>query len=164
MSKARDLAERALVLDPTLSEAWATIAAVAEQHEHDMTRSDSLYARALDLDPRNARIRAQWALWRQLRGAMSDDVVLAELRRSVENDPLNAWVGAMHSFRLAIAGRHEESILEAGGLSTWTRTPSSPVSAHAGPAAGGSLDRAMDMAPGLLMDSSHVWALGLPPG
>jgi serine/threonine-protein kinase len=163
MSKARDLAEAALVLDPTLSEAWATIAAVAEQHEHNMTRSDSLYARALDLDPRNARIRAQWALWRQLRGAMSDDVALSELDRAVQDDPLNAWVGAMHSFGLAIAGRHEESVLEGRrSLDLDADSFFARFQLMRALATAGSLDRALDMAPTLLMDSGrHVWALGL---
>jgi TolB-like protein/Tfp pilus assembly protein PilF len=163
MSKAKDLAERALALDPTLCEAWSTIAAVAEQHEHDMARSDSLYARALDLDPRNGRIRAQWALWRQLRGSMPDNVALAELGRAVEDDPLNAWLGAMHSFGLAIMGRHEESALEAQRAfdldadSFFARFQLMRALAMVG-----ALDRAVGMAPGLLMDSGrHIWALGL---
>jgi serine/threonine-protein kinase len=163
MSKARDLAERALALDSTLSEAWSTLAAVAEQHEHDMPRSDSLYAKALELDPRNARIRAQWALWRQLRGAMPDDVALAELGRAVQEDPLNAWVGAMNSFGLAIVGRHEESTLEAQrSVELDSDSFFARFQLMRSLAMAGSLERAVQVAPALLMDSGrHVWGLGL---
>jgi tetratricopeptide (TPR) repeat protein len=128
-----------------------------------MTRSDSLYARALDLDPRNARIRAQWALWRALRDAMSDDVALAALRRAVQDDPLNAWVGAMCSFGLTIVGRHEESVLEARrALDLDADSFFARFQVMRALAMVGSFYRALDMAPGLLMDSGrHVWALGL---
>src|SRR5882672_433270 len=163
MSKSKTLAERALAIDPRLVEAWATLAAVEEQYERNFAKSDSLYERALELEPRNATTRAQWALWRVIRGAMPDEKALAELRRAVQDDPLNAWVGAMYSYTLGIAGRHEESIAEAErsvGLdaeSFFARWNLMRARAWAG-----HYDRAIENAPTLLGDSGrNHWALGL---
>ncbi len=163
MPRSKALAERALAIDPRLAEAWATLAAVEEQYERNFERSDSLYARALEFEPRNATTRAQWALWRVIRGAMLDEVALVELRRAVQDDPLNAWVGGMYSYLLGILGRHEESIVEAErsmGLDAES------FFAHwnlvRGHAWAGHYDRAIAEAPALLVDSGrHPWALGL---
>ena len=163
MSKSRALAERALAIDPGLVEAWATLAAVEEQYDRNYAQSDSLYARALELEPRNATTRAQWALWRVIRGVMTDEEGLVQLRRAVQDDPLNPWVGGMHSYLLGITGKHGESMVEAErsvGLDAesffarWNL-----MRAHAW---AGDYDRAIGEAPALLGDSGrHNWALGL---
>ena len=88
---------------------------------------------------------------------------LAEGRRAVQDDPLNAWVGAMHSQILGIAGRHEESFAEAErsfGLDA------DSFYAHwnvmRGHAWAGRYDRAIHEAPALFGTSGrHTWALGL---
>ena len=163
MTKARELAERALALDSSMSEPWSTLAAIEEQYEFNPSRSDDLYARALELEPRNARIRAQWVLWRVFRRAMSDDHALAELRRSVQDDPLNAWVGAMHSFALGILGKNDESTVEAERAlaldsdSFFARFQVMRAHAYAG-----RYERAAEVSQELLMESGrHVWAMGL---
>jgi len=163
MSKAKALAERALAIDPKLGEAWATLAAVEEQYDRNFAHSDTLYERALDLEPRNATTRAQWALWRSIRCAMPDEEALGHLRRAVQDDPLNAWIGGMNSYILGIVGRHEESISEAersvalDAESFFARW--SLMRAHAW---AGQYDRAIEEAPVLLGDSGrHHWALGL---
>ncbi|HTM00583.1 MAG TPA: protein kinase [Candidatus Omnitrophota bacterium] len=163
MSRGRSLAERALNIDPELGEAWATLGAVAEQYDRAFADSDALYERALRFEPRNARIRAQWALWRLIRGAMSDEAAGAELRRSVQDDPLNAWVGGMNSFVLGIRGSHDEAIVEAerslhldpeSFFAQWSLMRSHALAGHYG--------RAVEMAPALLGESGrHPWALGL---
>jgi serine/threonine-protein kinase len=163
MSKARELAERALVLDPDMAEACATLAAIEEQYEHNQPRSDALYARALDLEPRNARIRAQWVLWRVFRRAMRDEDALAELRRAVQDDPLNAWVAAMHAYALGIIGRDEESIAEAErSLTLDAESFFARFQVMRAYAWAGQYDRAVEVAPELLMESGrHVWVVAL---
>jgi eukaryotic-like serine/threonine-protein kinase len=163
MSKSKALAERALAIDPGLVEAWATLGAVEEQYDRNFSRSDSLYERALELDPRNATTRSQWALWRVIRGAMPDEEAIVQLRRAVQDDPLNAWVGSMYSYLLGIIGRHGESLVEgerAVGLdaeSFYARW--NLMRAHAW---AGDYDRAIGEAPALVGDSGrHIWALGL---
>jgi len=163
MSKAKALAERALAIDPKLGEAWATLGAVEEQYDRNFAHSDTLYERALELEPRNATTRAQWALWRCMRGAIPDEEALGHLRRAVQDDPLNAWVGGMNSYILGIVGRNEESISEAersvalDAESFFARW--SLMRAHAW---AGQYSRALEEAPVLLGDSGrHHWALGL---
>jgi len=163
MSKSKHLAERALAIDSHMMEAWLALASVEEIYDRNYERSDALYDRIMAIDPRHARGRAQRALWRALRGAMPLDVMLVEMRRAVQDDPLNAWVGSMHSYALGIAGRHEESITEAErsvGLdresffAQWTLMRSHAWAGHH--------DRAFQEAPHLLNASGrHPWAVGL---
>jgi eukaryotic-like serine/threonine-protein kinase len=163
MPKAKALAERALAIDPGLADAWATIAAVEEQYDWNFERSDSLYERALALEPRNSTARAQWALWRVIRGVMPVEMALAELRRSVQDDPLNAWVGGMNSYLLGIAGRHEDSLAEAErSLALDEESFFAHWNLMRGYACAGRHDRAIEEAPALLAASGrHIWALGL---
>jgi tetratricopeptide (TPR) repeat protein len=163
MSKSKALAERALAIDPGLAEAWATLGAVEEQYARDFVRSDSLYDRALELEPRNATARAQWALWRAIRRAMPDEEAVAQLRRAVHDDPLNAWVAAMRSYLLGILGRNGESIAEAErALGLDTESFFARWNLMRAYAWAGNYDRAIGEGPALLGDSGrHPWALGL---
>jgi serine/threonine-protein kinase len=163
MQKALTLAERALAIDPNLADAWTTMAAVEEQYNRNFARSDALYERALTLDPRNSQARAQRALWRALRGVMPFDVALAELRRAVQDDPLNSWVGGMHSQILGIAGKHEESLAEAERSLTLDADSYyahwNVMRSHAWL---GNYERAIQEAPALFgVSGRHIWALGL---
>ncbi|HET9325508.1 MAG TPA: protein kinase [Candidatus Eisenbacteria bacterium] len=163
MPRAKDLAERALAIDDRMVHAWMTLASVAEQYERDFARSEELYIRALTLDPRHSQARAQRGLWRAIRLAMPMADALAELERAVEDDPLNSWVAAMRSYLLGIAGRHEDSIVEAeravalddeSFFAQWTL-----VRAHAW---AGHYEQAFQQAPALLGGSGrHQWAVGL---
>ena len=161
--KAKRLAEQAIAIDPELAEPWATMAAVEEQYEWNFPLAESHWQRALGLDPRHARARAQRALWGCFRGALSVTDARAEAKRAMEDDPLNSWVVAMHSYMLGVAGCHEESLLEAeramsldadSFFSQWNL-----VRAHAWT---GRLDQAVQLAPTILAESGrHQWVLGL---
>jgi tetratricopeptide (TPR) repeat protein len=117
----------------------------------------------LSADPRHSRARAQRALWRLIRGALPMDDAMAEVLRAVQDDPLNAWVGGMHSYILGIAGRHEESIAEAersfaldadSFFAHWNVMRSHAWAGH--------YQRAIEEAPALFAVSGrHHWALGL---
>ena len=163
MPKAKAMAERALAIDEGLGDAWATLGALTEQFDWNYAESDRLYARALGTEPRNSRARSQRALWRMLREAMPDEEALAEVRRAVQDDPLNAWVGGMLSYALGVAGRHDESLAEAersvaldaeSFFAHWNIVRSLAWS--------GQYDRSVKESRGLLADSGrHPWALGL---
>jgi TolB-like protein len=111
--KARTLAERALAIDPNLAEAWSTLASVEEQYERNFKKAEELWDRALECDPRHARARSQRALWGFVEGRLSGDFSKRETARAVQEDPLNAWVGAMHSHLLGFLEEHEASLVEA---------------------------------------------------
>jgi serine/threonine-protein kinase len=162
MPKAKRIAERALAIDPNLAEAWATIACVEEQYEWDFAKALQTWERALALDPRHARGRAQRALWAFCAGVMSADQAVAETRRAVDEDPLNAWVGGMYSYILGFAGRHAESI-EVAQRSYEVDAESffahwNLMRSHAW---AGDYELAIELAPGLLnVSGRHPWGLG----
>ena len=163
MPKAKSLAERALAIDGGLGDAWSTLAAVTEQFDRSYAESDRLYDRALEVEPRNSRARTQRALWRVFRAAMADEKGLAECRRAVQDDPLNAWVGGMYSFVLGIVGKHDESLAEAErSVALDPESFFAQWSLMRACAWGGQYDRAAEMAPAVLADSGrHPWGLGL---
>ncbi len=163
MPRAKKLAERALAIDPGLAEAWSTRAAIEEQYDRAYAQSDSSYERALSIDPRHSQARAQRALWRVIRGVRPMEWAVAEVERAVQDDPLNSWVGGMHSYVLGIAGRHKESIAEAErsiGLDPDSFFAHLEVMrSHAW---AGDYERAIAEAPALFGSSGrHSWALGL---
>jgi eukaryotic-like serine/threonine-protein kinase len=163
MPRAKELAERALTIDPGLAEAWSTLAAIEEQYERAYAKSDASYERALSIDPRHSQARAQRALWRTTRGVMSKEEAVAEVRRAVQDDPLNSWVGGMYSYVLGIAGRHEESIVEAErSIGLDPDSFFAQLEVMRSNAWAGRYDRAIAEAPALLGSSGrHCWALGL---
>ena len=163
MPRAKALAERALAIDPGMPEALMSLAGIADQYEFDFPASDRLYEQTLAADPRHARARSQRALWRTFRSAMPVEVALAEVRQAQQDDPLNAWVGGMHSQILGVAGRHEESIAVAesslGADADSFYSQWNVMRAHAW---AGHYERAIAEAPSLFAVSGrHQWALGL---
>jgi serine/threonine protein kinase len=162
MPKAKALAERALAIDSGLAEAWATLACVTEQYEWDFDGAGPMWERALTADPRHSRARAQRALWGFCLGRMTNDEALLGSSRAAQDDPLNAWVRAMHSYLLGFAGRHAESIAEAeraiefddeAFFAQWNL-----MRAYAWD---GQYERAIQVAPALLrMSGRHPWGLG----
>jgi tetratricopeptide (TPR) repeat protein len=163
MVKAKRLAEQAIALDPEQAEAWTTLACVEEQYEWNFASAEIRWQRALALDPRHARGRAQRALWGCVRGALPVAEAQAEARRAVEDDPLNSWVVGMHSYLLGIGGRHDESQLEAArAVSLDADSFFSQWNLMRGHAWLGDGDRAIALAPAILAESGrHQWVLGL---
>ncbi len=162
MPKAQAIAERALAIAPGMAEALMTLASVVETYDRDVERSQELWARTFAADPRHSRAQCQRALWGYCLGTLTSDEALAMSGRAVHEDPLNAWVGAMHSHVLGFAGRHDESITEAER--SYTADPDS-FFAHwnlmRAYAWAGRYARALELAPAVLRVSGrHPWALG----
>ncbi len=161
--RAQQLAEQAIELDPSQAEPWSTLACLAEQHTWDFPLAETYWEKALAADPRHARARAQRALWAAHRGAGSDQDWAAETQRAVDDDPLNAWVVAMHSYMLGLMGQHGATLAEAeraieldpdSFFPQWNR-----MRAHAW---NGDLARALALAPATLAESGrHHWVLGM---
>ncbi|MEO5987370.1 MAG: protein kinase, partial [Candidatus Eisenbacteria bacterium] len=162
-AKAKRLAEQAIAADPGLAEPWATLACVAEQYEWDFDGAKTYWLKALTLDPRHARARAQGALWGAMRGSMPDAQALAETKRAMDDDPLNAWVVAMYSYMLGITGECDASLAEAERAIDLDPDSFFPqwnlIRAHAWR---GDHARALALAPSVLAECGrHHWMLGL---
>lgn len=113
MPKAQALAERALALDTRLAEAYATLADVAAQYTRDYPKAVQSWQKALEYDPKHVRARCERALWGYGFGFFSVDEAVAETKRAVSDEPLNAWAGGMNAMVHGFAGQFEESIAEA---------------------------------------------------
>lgn len=102
-------AQRALALDPELSEAHSLLANVL-QEEWDWAGAEAEYKRALELAPNDAGAYAGYALWLSCEGRTDEAVTW--IRRGRELDP-TAVTGGSVSWILFQAHHYDEAIREA---------------------------------------------------
>jgi len=106
-SKGREAVERALVLDPTVADAYAVRGRIQRHFDWDWAASDASYKQALALEPGNARIIVSAAWLKATLGRWEEAVALA--RRGVELDPLSEDSHDALITMLRRAGRLEEA-------------------------------------------------------
>jgi adenylate cyclase len=87
-AEARQLAERALALDPQLADAHEVLGRVANMHDWDIVRAGEHLGRAVELNPWDGVARSSRA-WLLMRQGRHDDAI-AEALRAVDIDPLAA--------------------------------------------------------------------------
>jgi serine/threonine-protein kinase len=162
MPKAKAIAEQALAIDPTLAEAWVTIAGVYQHFDWDFKQALAAWDRALTIDPRHSQARLQRVMECLCQDVFDVEKTVAEVRRAVEDDPLNPWVGGMQSHVLGMAGLHAESIDAAErGFALDADSFFAHWNVVRGHAWAGHYERAIELSPSLLMGSGrHQWALG----
>ena len=90
--RAREAAERSLALEPDLAEAHAVMGWIQMNHDWDWRGAEASYARALELDPRNAVALRRAGALATIRGRSEESIGLT--RRAIEQDPLS---GPAHS-------------------------------------------------------------------
>jgi serine/threonine-protein kinase len=101
-------ADRARTLDPSLSEAHASLGAIALFHEWDFAAAREALERAVSLNPSNVNAYNWLALYHAFRGAT--DTALDWARRGIKIDPLAAPAAYGELFTLFVARRYEEVI------------------------------------------------------
>jgi len=114
MPRARELAARALELDPTLSDAHSALANIAMQFDHDWTRAEEEYRKALELNPSNVGAYRFFGLLLVAHGRFEEAREI--FRRGVRLDPGSSmlrnslgWVDAeMGDFSTAIEDTRRE--------------------------------------------------------
>ena len=113
MPLARDMARKALAIDPSLAEPHAALGMVAASYEHDWAAAEASFARAVTLAPAYATAY-QWravALWVPL--ARFDDA-MADIAQAQTLDPLSLAISATAGIVLALAGRCDDAIARHG--------------------------------------------------
>ncbi|MBI4484753.1 MAG: winged helix-turn-helix domain-containing protein [Acidobacteria bacterium] len=110
--KARQAAQRAVDLDPTLAEAHVVFAELSYRLTGDNLNAEREFADAIRLDGRNAYVRQRYAMF--LQGQQRFDDALDQLRIAQELDPLSVVSSWQKAHTLFLARRWEASMAEAG--------------------------------------------------
>jgi TolB-like protein/Flp pilus assembly protein TadD len=108
---ARAAAERALMLDSTLTQTMAALAFLKGYYDWEWDAADQMFRRTIELNPSSAMAH-YWYAW-QLDLFDHMDSAIAEHKRAREVDPLNplhtAWLGGLYYEE----GRYDEALAEA---------------------------------------------------
>ena len=113
MPLAREMARKALAIDPSLAEPHAALGMVAASYDHDWAAAEASFARAVTLAPAYATAY-QWravALWVPL--ARFDDAV-ADIAQAQALDPMSLAISATAGIVFALAGRCDDAIARHG--------------------------------------------------
>ena len=106
--KAREAANRALEIDPTLAEPHATLGMVKFNYDRDWKGSEQEFKLAIDLNGNYANAHHWYAM--SLIWLDRFDEALAQVRRARELDPLSLVINANLGFVLSVARRYDEGI------------------------------------------------------
>jgi serine/threonine protein kinase/tetratricopeptide (TPR) repeat protein len=106
--RAKSAAERAIELDDSLGEAYATLGLSVESSEYDWAKTERLYERSLDLNP-NYSLAHEWYS-SMLVGSGRFEEGLREIKRAEELDPLSLRGMTLTAWSYYQARRYEESI------------------------------------------------------
>src|SRR5262249_8124901 len=105
--RARDAAERAIRLDPTLAIGYASLAWIDMSYDFNWDGADAAIKRALALEPGNATAIRYAAYLHATQGRLEEALVLD--RRAESQDPLDPAVRCMHGNHAFWAGHLEEA-------------------------------------------------------
>jgi len=105
---AKAVAARALELDETLAEAHATQALIFDLYDWDRAAAEKELRRALELNPTSDLVRRDLAIHLSLQGRV--DEALAESKKALALDPLNARLNLNAGWILHGARRYEQAL------------------------------------------------------
>jgi TolB-like protein/DNA-binding SARP family transcriptional activator/Tfp pilus assembly protein PilF len=105
--RAERAARRAMALDSTLVQPYATLGYVELYHDWDWPRAEEWFARAIDVGPRYSTAHQWYANFLTVR-ARFDEAERA-MRRAQEIDPLSLIASAAHGWVLYYAGEFERA-------------------------------------------------------
>ena len=108
--KAKEMALKALTLEPSLGAPHATLGAVYTNFEHDFAKAIAEFDRAIQLDPNYATAH-QWKTT-ALSALGQFDEAIAEDKKAIALDPLSLIVNADLAFNYINAHRFDEAVVQ----------------------------------------------------
>jgi len=108
--EARRLAERAIGLNPSLSEARVALGMIREWVEWDLTGAEAAFRRAIELNPGNAFAHHELGQLRMRQGRFEE--ALASERQALLLDPLNSRYQSGLGEMYFHSGRYDEAVAE----------------------------------------------------
>ena len=107
LSKAKDAAERAIELDPMLSEGHSAVASIRAR-EYAWQEAERGFRLAIKLNSNNALAHLELGAVLTVQGRFDEG--LREVRRALDLDPLSPYVNTEVGAALTLAGRYGESV------------------------------------------------------
>ena len=123
-SKAKDAAERAIELDPMLSEGHSAMASIRAR-EYAWQEAERGFRQAIDLNPNNALAHLELGASVLIVQERFDEG-LREVRRALDLDPLSPYVNTEVGAALTLAGRYGESVDQLRKASSLDRSRTRP--------------------------------------
>jgi TolB-like protein len=108
--KAKEMALKALSLEPSLGAPHAALGSVYTNSEHDFPKAIAEFERAIELDPNYATAH-QW-FTTPLEATLQLDRAIAEDKKAVELDPLSLIVNSDLAYTYISAHRFDEAIAQ----------------------------------------------------
>ena len=112
MPRARELAARALEIDPDLPEAHAMLGIVAGHYDYDWTEAGRRFALAVKREPLSPHLRSWYDTFWLLTTGRPEEARL-QGARVIEEDPLCQMWHVMHSQNLQACGLEDEAVAAA---------------------------------------------------
>jgi serine/threonine protein kinase/tetratricopeptide (TPR) repeat protein len=105
--KAKEAAQKALSLDPSLATAYASLASIKATYDWDFPGAEQEYKHAIQLSPNNAELHYSYGNFLVAMGRT--DEALVELRNALQIDPSSLNIQTNIGWALYIAGRTNEA-------------------------------------------------------
>lgn len=108
--RARDLAQRALELDPNLGSAWACLGGVEAEWHWNWEKSEEYFLKAIELEPSNSTSHQWYSELLAVRGRF--DEAMEEIELAQKLDPLAMIVGMVKAWDFYYMGDYGRSVAE----------------------------------------------------
>ena len=106
--KAKDAAQKALAIDPSLSTAYVSLASIKTTYDWDFEGAEREYKQAIQIAPNNSEAHFSYGNFLVAMGRTDDG--LKELRIAQQIDPLSLNIPTNIGWALYIAGRYDEAV------------------------------------------------------
>ena len=106
--KAKKLAEKALVIDQSLSEAHSSLGFSLLFYDFDFASAEQEFRLAMDLNPKNATAVEWYACWLGMVGRF--DQCIPQILHAIRLDPLSPIIATIAANFLFLANQYDESI------------------------------------------------------
>lgn len=105
--QARQDAEHAIVLNPSLAEGYLALGWIQMNHDWDWASADASLARAADVEPGNAGVWYCHSLLYEFQGRLAE--AIEAQKRAISLDPLSPRYYSLLGYLLYFSGKYEES-------------------------------------------------------
>lgn len=112
MPQAKIAAQKAIELDPNLSEAYTSLAWVAFRYDWDWAEADKNFQKSIELNPNNAQAHHWYAEFLAV-VRREDERAIAELKKAVALEPFNLLIIWNLAKTYLDAGKNGEALVEA---------------------------------------------------